>query len=224
MIACPLCQQTVEINDRHHGALFTCPHCAGVFFINWDGQPETPEQESENLFQSATQEEGFQTEEPFYQPPTEEPAFNMQPVESPAFEPAADFESTPSFEASASESFETETFQSEPSLGDTFQMESSHSDNSDLSDISSFANSSVSLENISYSLRIEGIDTAQVRSSVFEALTDVRFGWRVDDLKGLISNGVLELQGLNAAKTFVLVDRLQYLPVHIQWRQDVLSN
>lgn len=232
MIACPLCQQTVEINDRHHGALFTCPHCAGVFFVNWSGQPETPEQESENLFQSATQEEGFQTEEPFYQAPTEELAFDAQsyeaPVaEAPAVEASADFESAQSFEATPS--FEsTPSFDAVPSFEapamESYQAASSQSDSSDLSDISSFANSSVSIENISYSLRIEGIDTAQVRTSVLEALTDPRFGWRVEELKALILNGVLELQGLNTAKVYVLVERLQYLPVNTQWRQDVLSN
>jgi hypothetical protein len=38
---CPVCFQQVQILDQHHGTLLTCPHCQAVFFVGWDGQPES---------------------------------------------------------------------------------------------------------------------------------------------------------------------------------------
>lgn len=40
MAVCPVCQSEIEIISQHHGTLFTCPSCSGVFFIDWSGQPE----------------------------------------------------------------------------------------------------------------------------------------------------------------------------------------
>lgn len=45
MLACPSCHQSVEIQDKHLGTLFTCPHCNAVFFVDWNGQPELAEHE-----------------------------------------------------------------------------------------------------------------------------------------------------------------------------------
>lgn len=37
---CPNCQTEVEVTEQHYGALFTCPSCQAVYFINFDGKPE----------------------------------------------------------------------------------------------------------------------------------------------------------------------------------------
>ncbi|QLY25718.1 zf-TFIIB domain-containing protein [Bdellovibrio sp. KM01] len=96
MIQCPNCQQPVEILDKHIGALFTCPHCAAVFFVNYDGQPEMasheaePAQEqNENAFVPPISEthygtpaaEEFSPAQDQYLEPTEEPQF-QQPADS----------------------------------------------------------------------------------------------------------------------------------------------
>lgn len=47
---CPQCHQQIEIEIAHHGTLFTCPMCSAVYFVGWDGKPETPVPEIENEF------------------------------------------------------------------------------------------------------------------------------------------------------------------------------
>lgn len=37
---CPSCQKQVDVKDKDVGALFTCPHCRSVYFINFDGTPD----------------------------------------------------------------------------------------------------------------------------------------------------------------------------------------
>ncbi len=37
---CPNCKKEQSITEHNHGALFTCPSCQAVYFINFDGQPE----------------------------------------------------------------------------------------------------------------------------------------------------------------------------------------
>ena len=37
---CPSCQNEVEVSERNYGALFTCPRCQAVYFVNFEGRPE----------------------------------------------------------------------------------------------------------------------------------------------------------------------------------------
>lgn len=37
---CPSCHKEVDVKDKDVGALFTCPQCRSVYFINFDGTPE----------------------------------------------------------------------------------------------------------------------------------------------------------------------------------------
>ena len=37
---CPSCHNEVEVLERNYGALFTCPKCQAVYFVNFEGQPE----------------------------------------------------------------------------------------------------------------------------------------------------------------------------------------
>lgn len=40
MSQCPNCQKQIDLQEKHFGALYTCPQCQAVYFINFDGQPE----------------------------------------------------------------------------------------------------------------------------------------------------------------------------------------
>lgn len=42
---CPSCHKEVDVKDKDVGALFTCPQCRSVYFINFDGTPEFGEVE-----------------------------------------------------------------------------------------------------------------------------------------------------------------------------------
>jgi len=37
---CPSCHKEVHVEDKNIGALFTCPLCRSVYFINFDGSPD----------------------------------------------------------------------------------------------------------------------------------------------------------------------------------------
>lgn len=37
---CPSCHNEVQVLERNYGALFTCPQCQAVYFVNFEGQPE----------------------------------------------------------------------------------------------------------------------------------------------------------------------------------------
>lgn len=45
---CPSCHKTVEVLEKNFGALFTCPECQAVYFVNFDGLPEYSDSEESN--------------------------------------------------------------------------------------------------------------------------------------------------------------------------------
>ncbi len=100
---------------------------------------------------------------------------------------------------------------------------SSTADQPGFQDVTEFANADAEIVALSYTVRIEGIDTGKIYGALKEALTDSRFGWDVMTLMKSVQNGSLELKGLNPAKAFVLVNRVKYLALEISWRQDVLT-
>ena len=74
---------------------------------------------------------------------------------------------------------------------------------------------------ISYCVRIQNIDTKEVRILLMEALSDSKFQWDVREVMRTIKNGELELRNLNPVKASVIVQRTRLLPVKISWKQDV---
>ena len=108
---CPSCHKEVDVKDKDVGALFTCPQCRSVYFINFDGTPEygevdqpseeelkrlqnqnIPQKNSQQKKKKKSKKDSDETEEvqaqEFSQSPveTEVPAFEMAPVETPVFE------------------------------------------------------------------------------------------------------------------------------------------
>ncbi|MNJ93422.1 hypothetical protein D3C87_111020 [compost metagenome] len=77
MIDCPSCQRPVEVTEKHHGTLFTCPHCNSVYFIGWDGHPEMAQHEPDPQTQSGfvppisefSSEQNFQQPQDGFAPP-----------------------------------------------------------------------------------------------------------------------------------------------------------
>lgn len=37
---CPSCHKDITVSEQNYGALFTCPECQAVYFLNFGGQPE----------------------------------------------------------------------------------------------------------------------------------------------------------------------------------------
>lgn len=227
MIACPSCQRPVEILDQHFGALFTCPHCQAVYFIDWQGQPEMAQHDNhdEPIVSDDIVEGALES-------PVEnsvETAEYTAPLDS--GEPFAPDFVEPTYEAPIPEGeymgpVETDSYDFSQPLGQPAEAvyESEPSDSSDFSDITDFANADIEMGPLSYTIQIEGLDSSANISQLKEAITDSRFAWDVLALLKQISEGRLVLSGLPPAKASVLINRLKYLPFKISWRQDVLTS
>lgn len=195
MVNCPHCHQENKISEEHHGTLFTCPLCQGVYFVGWDGLPEQQDPVDPALV------------EPFTFPHA------RPPVES---EPPAETENPSSFEPLGMDANIPATdFSLEPIVSTT--------DAPNMQEVVDFANSNEVESALTYSVCIRGIDIADTREKVREALSDQRFGWDVDNLFKQIKNGQLVLNQMNPAKTQALISRIKFLDIEIEWRQDVFS-
>lgn len=227
MAECLNCHKELVIEDRHHGTIFTCPHCNAVFFCGWDGSLEmaqhVPEPEHEP---EQEQQQGLEQEQELEQESIPEPIVGHEPASS--FEPVAEI----THEAEPLANHEAEVM---PDSNSDFQQATFSSDHSNafhqssestsavagpetFSEVTDFANNNdVSLTDVSYRLVIEGIDTAKIHETFVEAITDSRFGWDKNDVLAKIQNGKLELRNLTPAKTSVLVNRIKHLEVVIRW-------
>lgn len=96
----------------------------------------------------------------------------------------------------------------------------------DFSDLSEFGNSTLSQARdgvLTFDVKISGIDSSDLRIQLREALDDKRFLWSVDNVIRSIKAGCLEVSGLNPVKTVILINRIKNLPLHIQWRQNAIT-
>lgn len=102
---CPSCQKEVSVQDKDVGALFTCPQCRSVYFINFDGTPEygdvdqpsaeeleklqnqsIPEKKKKKKKSKSDETEAEELEAQAAGFEMEVPAMEMAPVDTPAFE------------------------------------------------------------------------------------------------------------------------------------------
>ncbi len=196
MADCPKCHSSLEIPEQNFGTLFTCPACQAVYFVGWDGVPEQP-QESAETFQP--QENSFQAE-PF-------------PREGPSEGQGDAVMAPPSWDQPLDLATEAISIPSAIHLDAT----------PDFKDIVDFGNSPQLSGPLTYSVFIKGIDIADTREKIKEALTDSRFAWDTEVVMSQIKNGALTLPDLSPAKAVVLINRIKYLPIEVSWNQNVLS-
>lgn len=214
----------------------TCPHCRGVFFVGWDGQPEladhTAEPEPEVPIPPAM--DGGPSESVHVDfGGVEVPPPSEAPVEPGIWAISSENENPPESEFVASpESFATEDSLAESAFGspanggfsDPPAPESSFGvDSGDLSDIAAYANSDPGVGPLNYTVRIRGLELAETFELLREAVTDSRFGWDAEDVMGQVANGELRLTGLTPTKASILVNRIKYLSIEVEWAQEIFG-
>ncbi len=99
-------------------------------------------------------------------------------------------------------------------------------DSPDLSDIAGFGNTdnaSTRDGSLRYNLIITGIDTADVRESFREAITDRKLVWDIDQILRSLKNGEVHIQNVPPPKAYILISRLRNLPVQVRWEQYAIS-
>lgn len=199
--SCPRCQGQIELNEAHFGSLYTCPHCQGIYFISWEGNPEGSDLGSQH------QQIGMLQDPPLA-------TLNDMPVEIPV-------ETTiemPQLETpiSSSASFEVTPLTEEVAVAPTaMNFEQA------LSSIQDFANSTKDVGLLSYSLWIGGIDLPSQIQVLKEVLEDSRLGLGTENWISQIKNGQLNIENMNPVKAAVVIQRLQFEGFDLRWKQNV---
>jgi hypothetical protein len=68
-----------------------------------------------------------------------------------------------------------------------------------------------------YDLKIQGVDTLEIREEVSLCLTDSRLQLDVTSLMKQIEKGVLQIKQINPVKASVILTRMRHLPLKISW-------
>ncbi len=79
------------------------------------------------------------------------------------------------------------------------------------------------LGGLSYSVKIEKIDTKELRLQMIEALDDPKFQWDPREVMQTLKAGAVEIRNLNPVKASVVIQRVRDLPVKITWKQHVYN-
>lgn len=96
---------------------------------------------------------------------------------------------------------------------------------SDMAEVAEFGNSAASQARegtLRFDIYISGIDTADIRTEVSEALDDARFVWDSEALMARLSNGELVLKDVSAVKSAIILQRLRSISVDIRWEQHAI--
>ncbi len=73
-----------------------------------------------------------------------------------------------------------------------------------------------------YDLKIQGVDTPEIREEVSACLSDKRLKLEAADIMKQIEKGVLLIKHLNPVKAAVIVTRMRHLPVKLSWTSQQL--
>jgi hypothetical protein len=220
MAQCPECQN--EVGDDF--GLVTCANCGASLFVDMEGQAVSNQGEESPPPLEAEPEEFTQPlEAEDFNEALHEPTQALDPLEAVEQEEAV-------WEGPGAD-------EDEPSQVGEFQFEDPVEDeprpvyapaptSSDLADVVDFANSDLSQArdgNLKYHLKLSGIDTMDLRNAVKEALTDRRFIWDTEAMVRGIRDGILEIDQISAVKAFLLISRVSFLPLKIEWVQQPLN-
>jgi hypothetical protein len=216
---CPSCQNQIDIGSEFFGGLFTCPLCRSVYFIGFDGIPESAANQEpkvpepppiipENLPQMP--EENFPNLMPIdnlnYQP---EPEANDQSYQVP---PIEDYLATTTEEAD--QQVDPLVTYKPPAVD-----EAAPPVFSPLQDVVDFANSEGAATLAAYSVEIKKLDSQVVIQDFMDVMTDSKLQINFEELKSQIIGGTLKLDKLTAAQAAVIAFRLRPLNIEMKWEQ-----
>lgn len=188
---CPSCHQNIEVLEANFGSLFTCSSCSAVYFINFDGDPESSDLQVE-------------VHDAMGNVPEPSPHFSDSILDDPQIHLN---DESPSNDEPAVES--TNDNQNEEEL----------SSNS-IQEINEFANSTDSnLTGLKYRVVIHGIDSKILLQEVKEALEDTRFNWDVGIILSQRKNGAIELKPLPPVKAILIIQRLRLSGLEFMWEE-----
>lgn len=230
MAKCPNCQAEVQGDF----GLVECANCGTPLLIEFDGNivtqpPNGPALEPEVDGEAATEvfdpsrHAGPQTSDPEEVPWHQfEPPMDTPPVEEELVGDAP-------VDASPVADVPTEDVMAEPPEAQPYDADEiiNVAPPDDLAPVSAFANSEMNPSGeglLRLDLWVSGIDTADIRQAVREALTDKKFLIDLDSLFRTIKMGELKIENISTAKAVIMVSRLRELPVQIRWEQRAIGS
>ncbi len=173
----------------------TCVHCQAVLFVNMDGYAQITE-DLANQPAAITPEQNLESASEIG------PELDLYPDPIADLSPEMDMDAAPGSEPESESEPESIEIQSETGI---------------------FESTEQVLGAISYSIKIENIDTKEVRLLVIKALDDIKFQWDSGEIMRSVKDGAIELKNLNPVKASVVVQRVRDLPVKISWKQNVYN-
>jgi len=197
---CPVCQTSVPDDF----GLIECSKCGAVLFVEFDGKVTARSEERTTVLSEDTPVVDIPAYENQLEPSLDETVLAMP---EPLPPPPVEF-----FEELMPQSIIA------PLPPPTTSEE--HMD-----DLQAFANSPVSQGReglLRVNLVISGIDTADIRNSVLEALSDKKFLWDSDGLIKSVHAGRLHIEDLPSVKAAILISRLKGIPVNVSWEQHAI--
>lgn len=219
---CPQCTNEVPLADAQYLSMYTCPKCQAVYFIDITGQPEfgdmslpipdEPQVEGEGIHGESIEIQSlesvnFQTHESQF-----ENQFQTNELNNELSEVSTH---------GSLESMTTELAADQNPFEVPMQVESVSDFNSAALEITDFANQDNTISALSYDLKVTGLDTKETMLHFREAVDDSKFGWIAQELFSSIKNGQCEFKNLNPIQAFILAQRIQFLDIEMEWKQNV---
>lgn len=195
---CPNCQVEQSVSEKNFGALYTCPSCQSVYFLNFDGQPDYGEVPTDfqvgdaNIAENTNVQSNAQEEPVAYANDFLNTNYDLPNEESLASSALAAVVATSAFDQIAGE-------------------------------ISDFGNKELQIATLNYDVKISGLDNAEIKDLFLEAIEDSKFGWSASEIMASIINGEVFIKELNPVKAYILAKRLQFLDVEKKWTQHALA-
>ena len=236
---CPNCQKEQKVTEQNYGALFTCPTCQSVYFVNFDGQPEygemsqeevTPEPEPYQQTVIASEKTQIHDAATTIGHSNYNQNVDLQPLETAGFEPEQEVaEPYAAYDNSLMNSYQAAAEPEEESPNPFQQKEkpapiSSGNAFADIAqEISDFGNADTQLSSLNYDLQVSGIDTAETKNLFQEAIEDSKFAWDAIEIMKSIKNGKVLIRRISPVKAYLLAKRIQFLDIEKVWKQNVLS-
>lgn len=191
---CPSCHKDVKVTEAQFGALYTCISCQAVYFINFDGHPEY-----DSTLQTSMGSEGSIISA---QPANSGTTIGMNTAIASADPIPADFSLTGMYQQNNEETLIQPAAMS--------PLESA------INDIQNFGNQNVDV-NLTFNLKIQGLDTKELMGYFFDSINDSKFGWVADDIIKSVRGGQCEIKNIKPVSAYVLAKRLQFIDVTLNW-------
>ncbi len=189
---CPQCKNEVPVTESQFGTLYTCPNCMASYFLGFDGLPEYGNME---LPQVDAREEYMSSSSP-------QQTFETEYIFREELSGTVENTHEPDLEPA-------NLYSIKPTFATTAQ------------EITDYGNQEEVISSISYDLMIQGLDTKEVMQAFKDSIDDSKFAWLVQDILGQIKNGKVTLKNLNPIQAYVLANRIQFLDLEIDWKQNV---